>query len=115
MDENTLLKFSLLFSILGILTILFISETVSIDLSKISDITQENIDEKVRLQGTITAVGESPGLLILTLEDETGKITVMIFKDNDTIIEKNLHVEIIGIVSEYKNNVEIIADEIKVV
>ncbi|MBT3691207.1 hypothetical protein HOG16_03130 [Candidatus Woesearchaeota archaeon] len=115
MNENTLLKCSLLFSILGILAILFISETSSIELSKISDLTKESIEEKVRIIGEIKTIGDSPGLIILNLEDDTGTITVMLFKNEEEIpLEKNQRVEVIGTITEYKDQLEIIADQIKV-
>ncbi len=116
MDENTLLKCSLLFCILGILAILFISETSSISLSKVSDITKENLEEKVRVEGYIKTIGDSPGLIILNLEDDNGTITVMLFKNEEEIaLEKNQKVEIIGVLTEYKGQLEIIADQIKVI
>ncbi len=116
MNENILLKLSLVFSILGILIILFISETSSIDLIKISEITKENLDEKVRIQGIIKTTADTPELLIINIEDETGTIIIILFKNSEEIILKeNQKVEVVGKVMEYKDQLEISVDQIKVI
>ena len=116
MNENILLKLSLVFSILGILIILFISETSSIDLIKISEITKENLDEKVRIQGIIKTTEDTPELLIINIEDETGTIIIILFKNSEEIILKeNQKVEVVGKVMEYKDQLEISVDQIKVI
>ena len=116
MNENTLLKLSLIFSILGILIVLFISETVPVKLYEISEITEEKIDETVRIQGTVKRTSDTPEILIINLEDETGTITIILFKNDEEIsLEKNQRVEIIGNVTEYKDQLEIVADQIKVI
>jgi RecJ-like exonuclease len=112
MNEKTLLKISLIFSILGILLILFISENTSIDLSNISEITKENIDEKVRIQGIVTNIVETESLTILNVKDNTGKITIIIFEIGIGL-QKDQRVEIIGSVTDYEDQLEIMADQIK--
>jgi DNA/RNA endonuclease YhcR with UshA esterase domain len=114
MDENKLLKISLVFSLLGILVILYISETVSPPLTKIVDITKEKIDEKVKIQGVLISIINTKTISILNIEDHTGKINVILF-ENKTNLQKNQKVEVLGTITEYKDHIEIIADQIKTI
>lgn len=127
MDENALLKVSLIFSILGVFLILFISESTNLPITKISDINEDKIDQKIKINGKITNVVDTPEIIITNIKDETGTITVIIFKNNETkifplnlfqnpeeiILKNNEIVEIEGIIMEYEGNLEINADEIK--
>jgi RecJ-like exonuclease len=115
MNESTLLKLSFVFSILGILIILFISETSSIELYKISDITNENLDKNVKIIGTIRNIIDTPEILITNIEDDSGTITIAIFKEENLVLEKHWQIEVIGKVTEYKDQLEIIADQVKVI
>jgi DNA/RNA endonuclease YhcR with UshA esterase domain len=113
MNENSLLKLSLIFALIGILTIFYISETTTVNISKILDLSKDNLDQKVRIKGEINSMGESPGLIILNIKDQTGTITTILFKDNSTInLERNQIIDITGTLTEYKNELEIIADQI---
>ena len=82
MDEKFLLKLSLIFSLLGILLILFISENSSLSTSKISDISNKQLDTNVKIKGTIGHITELENLVLFTLEDKTGKINIILFTDN---------------------------------
>ena len=83
MKDNTLLKISLCCTLLGILLILFIVEISEIPESNISNLTTADLGKKVSVSGEIARVTETPGLLILDLVDSTGKITVIIFKEDN--------------------------------
>ncbi len=113
MNENSLLKISLVFSLIGILTIFYISETTTINLSEISDLTKEDLDNKVRIKGEIISIGDTPGLMIVNVKDLTDQMTIILFKDNSTInLERGKIIDITGTLTEYKNELEIIADQI---
>ncbi len=113
MDEKFLLKLSLTFSLLGILLILFISENDTLPTSKISDISNKQIDSIVKIKGTIEHLTELENLVLFTLKDETGKINIILFTDTILNIKQEQEVEIIGKIIEYKNTIEIMADQIK--
>lgn len=113
MNENSLLKISLVFSLIGILTIFYISETTTINLSEISDLSKEDLDNKVRIKGEIISIGDTPGLMIVNVKDLTDQMTIILFKDNSTInLERGKIIDITGTLTEYKNELEIIADQI---
>ena len=112
MEEKTLLKVALFCSLVGILILIIISEKITILSHTINSIDKSLIDKEVKINGEITAIKETPGLLILTVQDSTGKITVIIF-DKEITINKGDYVEIQGTVIEYKNILEIDAKIIR--
>jgi DNA/RNA endonuclease YhcR with UshA esterase domain len=127
MDENTLLKISLISCLVGILILLYMGENSKVNLSDISTILEEkNIDKTVKIQGTLNRVTKTPEVIITNIQDETGNIPIIIFTNNETKIldfftpnkkeidlEKGMRVEITGKVIEYKGQLEISADEIR--
>ena len=113
MDEKFLLKLSLAFSLLGILLILFISENTDLPISKISDITNKQIDTTIKIKGTIEHLTELENLILFSLKDKTGKINIILFTDETLNLKQNQKIELIGKVIEYKNTIEIMADQIK--
>ena len=113
MKETTLLKISILVSVLGVFFLMVISELSHIELSKISDITKKDLETKVKIQGKLLSIQETPGLYILTVTDFTSTITIIVFKEDPLELKKNSNIEIEGKVTEYQGKLEIIADTIK--
>lgn len=114
MQESTLLKVSLIVSLIGIFLILLISEKISLPTSNINLINETHIDKNVKVKGIVESIAETPGLIILTLKDTTGSITVIIFKDEELKLEKNSLIEVEGTVVKYKNKLEINAKKVKI-
>ncbi len=112
MKESTLFKIALFFSLIGIFLIVVIAENLEIKLYKISSITNSNLDEKVKIIGVVDSIKETPGLIILDVKDETGKIKVVLFKEEKIEINKYDNVEVIGKIVKYKNILEIEAETI---
>jgi RecJ-like exonuclease len=115
MKEKTLLKIAIISSLIGILILLYISEHIEIKEFKISEITRDKLDERVKIKGDIIAIKETPGLYILTLKDKTSSIPIVIFKEEPLSLEHGMLIEIQGIVIEYKGIIEIQAEEIKII
>ena len=113
MKETTLLKISILVSVLGVFFLMVISELSHIELSKISDITKKDLETKVKIQGKLLSIQETPGLYILTVTDFTSTIVIIVFKEDPLELKKNSNIEIEGKVTEYQGKLEIIADTIK--
>lgn len=113
MKEENLLKISLICAIFGILIILFVSENTSLENSNISNLTKDQIETKVAVLGIVEYVTETPGLLILRIKDNTGNITIIAFKEDNITIEKGQLIYVEGKLVEYKNELEIQADLIK--
>lgn len=114
MREKDLLKIALVCSLIGILIILFIVYKYEVPNYNIKDIDKSMLNEKVSIKGQINRITETPGLYILNIKDSTGEITVVVFKEEDLDLLENNLVEVEGEIAEYKNEVEIIAKQIKV-
>jgi len=109
-----LFKIALVCSLVGIFLILFIVQKYEVPSFDIEELDKSMLDEMVSVKGNINRLTETPGLYIINLEDSTGEVTVVVFKEDelDLVIGESLKVE--GNLIEYKNEVEIIAKEIKI-
>ncbi|MBL7147824.1 MAG: OB-fold nucleic acid binding domain-containing protein [Nanoarchaeota archaeon] len=114
MKESDLFKIALVCSLVGIFLILFIVQKYEVPNYNIDKIDKSMLNEMVGVKGQINKITETPGLYIINLEDSTGEITVVVFKEEELDILEGNFIEIEGEVAEYKNEVEIIAKQIKV-
>ena len=112
MKEKDLFKISLIFSLIGILILFFLTYTLKVNLYEINSLSKDNLDDIVRVKGVVESYSETPGLYLVNLKDNTGKITVVVFKDEKLGLQEGLGIEVIGNVVEYKDDIEIIAKEI---
>jgi len=96
----------------GILILTFLTEYVSLGNSDINSINESLVDQKVVIKGYITSLRDTPSVLLLDVEDKTGKIKVVAFKEGNITLEKGSIIGVEGTVSEYKNGLEILATEI---
>lgn len=107
-----MLSVSFMFSLIGILIILSVSFVSSPKLYSISELDKNNVDQIVRVRGNIESFYETPGLYIVNLIDDSGKITIVVFKEDEMNLIEGMFVEVIGSVVEYGNKIEITAKEI---
>src|SRR3989344_3679984 len=105
MDDNTLYKICL---------ILVIANKIEIKGSDIGNISEKNLNEKVKVKGYVTFFKETPGLYIMDIKDNTGNITVLAFKDDKINLTKNSIIEVEGSLTKYNNELEINADIIRI-
>ncbi len=112
MNENTLLKISLVSSLAGILLILFIAENIEPPEYQIKDITDKDIDKLISIEGELSILKETEGLYLLKLFDGESDIVVIVFKNGEIILEDNERVTISGRVVEYEGKFELQAEKI---
>jgi RecJ-like exonuclease len=112
MNEKTLLKISLIASLIGILILLIILDKIDISDSNINLINKTLIDKQVKIKGEVTRITETPGLYILNIKDNTGNIDIIIFKENKIDLEKGNIIQVEGQVTEYQNKIELIAKKV---
>ena len=112
MNEKNLLRVSLVFSLLGLLILFYITYNTEIKKYDIGSLNKDYIDKTVRVNGVIESFSETPGLYLITIKDNSGKITVIAFKDETINLQKGIKVEVIGQIVEYKDDLEIIAKQI---
>ncbi|MAG52735.1 MAG: hypothetical protein CMH62_02115 [Nanoarchaeota archaeon] len=114
MKNSNLLKLSLAISLLGLFTLLLILEYSEIPFYEIEEIEESQIETRVKVQGSIASIKETPGLYILKIKDQTGIITAIVFKEKIIDIQKNSEVEVEGIIQKYQEEIEIIIDKITI-
>jgi len=110
--EKDLLKVSLIFSLIGILILFYLTYTIEPKSYNIDSLSRDNLDEVIKIKGVIESYSETPGLYLITLNDNTGKITIVVFKDEKIELQEGINLEGIGQVVEYENKLEVIAKEI---
>lgn len=114
MQTRLLLKISLITSLLGLILLFFLSENLEPKLISIEEIDERLFDEYVKISGEIVGVRKTTGLYILSIQDSTEKIDVIVFKQKEKFsFEKGTHVEVIGKVGKFRGNLQIEANEIR--
>ncbi len=112
MQEKTLLKISLITSLVGILILLIILDKIDISDSNINQVNKTFLDKQVKIKGEITRITETPGLYIINIKDNTGSMDIIIFKEEKLELEKGNIIEVQGQVTEYQGKLELIAKKV---
>ncbi|UZE93749.1 MAG: hypothetical protein IB618_03200 [Candidatus Pacearchaeota archaeon] len=113
MKTRTLLKFSLITTLIGIYLVIVLANNLEPNITKISDINENMIDEWVRIKGDVTNQRNINGLTIFTVYDGTAGIRAVIYKDVGNF--EGAEVIILGKIFEYKDEIEIEINKIEVV
>lgn len=117
--DEKLLRIALITALIGIIGLILFTPSIEVKKVDIKDITRSMIDEKVSIQGVITDIAQSSSKTnyFLTISDGKAKITLIIFeKQVSEITSRNLDienfennkVEVVGTITEYKNDLELI-------
>lgn len=114
MQDKTLMKIALICSLLGILLLSFISENIKAKETNISSISLADIDKDVKIIADVISAKQSSNTLFLNVQDDTGRINVVVFEPEDTVIKPGNKLEINGKVAIYNNKLEIIARTISI-
>lgn len=115
MLESNLKKIALITALIGTFLILLIGEYAEIPQIQIKDINENMLNKEVKLTANVTKIKNTPNVLITTLKDSTGEITMIAYKKEKIYIPKNSQVEVIGIIKEYESQLEIEAKQIKII
>ena len=116
-----LIKISLTISLLGIITLLILANTIEPKLTKIKDITIKQLNKKVKILGKIENIKiiennkTRESFQILTISDETGKVdAVFNTKPNLNLLNLKINQNLIitGRVTQYKDKLQIQAEKI---
>lgn len=119
--DEKIFKIALFTALIGIVGMLIFAGDISPKEIAIKDINREIIDEKVAVVGLVESMKPSSNgnTYFLTLNDGTGKISVVVFEsilidfqENGIDITnfENEKVKVIGTVTEYKSSMELILD-----
>lgn len=118
MEERLLRNISIICSLVGLALLFFLSKTIELKPTDISQITYEDIGKNVKVCGEVASKFVSKNNhVFLQVQDKNGIISIVIF--NNTAKKLNLNLDskkvcITGTVDEYKEKLEIIAKDIQV-
>ena len=116
MKEKSLLKFALISSLVGILILFIVSQNISVEEKTISKITIEDIDKKVKIKGFVEKIINTEKVAIVKIV-QPQNIDVVLFKEGNetTDIKKDDFTEVIGKVEEYKGELEVIGQRVRII
>lgn len=118
MRDETLLKLSLITSLIGIIFLFAFAQTIEAERIEIADIDKTSIGKNIELFASIESFHTSGGNYFLKISDKTGNITAVIFKQTTNEIDisrlkKWQQIKLSGKINEYKGYLEIIAYKIE--
>ncbi len=114
MDDQKIFNISLFLTLIGILILIIIADNQNLEEIAINNITEKDIDQKVKISGYIEDIYETEGLYIFSIINQDSKIKSILFKDNNSILYEGLEVDLEGVVTEYEGELEITAKKITV-
>lgn len=117
--DEKLLRIALITSLIGIIGLIAFTPTIEVKEVDIKDINRAMIDEEVRITGVITDIAQSSSKTsyFLTVNDGEAQIQLIIFESQVAEIQsknldienfKNRKVEIVGTVTQYNSEMELI-------
>ncbi len=112
MNNETTLKIFSTISIIGILFLLILANSIKPQELKIKDINNNYLDKKIQTKGEIINIKtyQKSNFQVLTIADNNNKIDITLdYLINLTI---NQSIIVIGTFKQYKNDLQIQADEI---
>ena len=114
MNEKELLRFSIGIAILGLCVLFALAQEIDVDLISIDTITNEFIDQKVTVAGTVVSVKQLDDMTLFDVQgvDSVRSILVVVFEQMNISIEVKIVVS--GTVTEYKGQLEIVADRVEI-
>ncbi|MCX8194013.1 MAG: OB-fold nucleic acid binding domain-containing protein [Candidatus Pacearchaeota archaeon] len=112
METKKLLKLSIVIALITIFLITILANSTEPKTRVIETITERNLDEWVKIEGTVTQVRDFETLKIITVNDKTASINCILRKKSN--ISEKSYVEIIGKVIDYKGELEIEISQLKI-
>lgn len=127
--DGKLLKIALVTSLIGLIGLIIFTPTIEVKKVEIKDINHGMIDEEVSIDCVVSDIkaSSSGSSYFLTINDGTGKMNLIIFESQLSQMQSNSldikdfkdkKVNVIGKVTEYNNEMEIIlssGDSIKII
>jgi len=115
MNQKLLFKLSLAISTIGIITLLILSNTLEPKLTKISEIKNNQINKKTKIQGKITNMKdfEKHKFQLITITDQTAEIDILFQYIKEPLeLKLNQQITITGKIQSYQDTLQIQAEKI---
>ena len=111
MKDSGLLKIALLWSLVGIFILLIVAVYTEPPELTISELGQ-HMGENIVVRGFVESASYKETVSFIELSDESGEIQVVIFEELEQKVYNKDQITVRGRVSEYKGELEVIAEEI---
>lgn len=121
MDDKALMKISLIISLIGVVALFLFVQFVEPAKTAVSRIDDSMLGQNVELSGRIESFSAKDGNIFFILNDNTGKIKVVMFERDARrttdvyALADQMNVSVTGKISLYRSEFEIIASTIKVI
>ncbi|NQU98653.1 hypothetical protein HQ533_04245 [Candidatus Woesearchaeota archaeon] len=112
MKDSTLLKLSLLFSLVGICSLFFILQFVELEESRIVELEYMDEDSEVKIIGVVESVRKRNNVTMLSISQKE-IVNGIIF--DDVNVSNGIEVEVYGTLTSYYDKKEIIIEKIKLI
>ncbi|WP_295722650.1 OB-fold nucleic acid binding domain-containing protein [uncultured Methanobrevibacter sp.] len=123
LGDKEIYKIALITTIIGVIGLIISSSYIETKELEIGEITSNNINEKISVNGVISEIkfSKNTDTCFLTLYDGSGKINIIVFEsglkdfeDHNININqfKNRKVKVTGTVTQYNNELELTIDDI---
>ncbi len=115
MKEKNLFKLAFICSLVGLITLFFVSENIEIKEIDVGKITDSDVGKEVRVIGKIERLTNTEKVMFLEIaQEKIENIDVILFKDQKKInLKKGDYIELLGEVDEYEGEYNIIANAVK--
>ncbi|MFH7903878.1 MAG: OB-fold nucleic acid binding domain-containing protein [Candidatus Aenigmatarchaeota archaeon] len=115
--EKTVLTFSSISFALGFLLLIYVAYFLNLPELSVSNVTSNFLGEKISVKGKVANIVERDKVSYIILSDGQKNLTIVIFpsvyKEVKNDIKINHTIKVIGILSEYKGNLQIILQNSK--
>ena len=109
MKEIKLMKFALIFSLIGLIVLHFIVQ--NLEIKKYNPIMDKDIGQDVELIGTIKKISNSDAITFIEVSQEN-QVTIVFFGKNSGLKPKD-RIEVFGKVQSFNGKKEVIANKIR--
>jgi DNA/RNA endonuclease YhcR with UshA esterase domain len=108
--KNFLLKISFAIALIGILLLLVLVNILPVKHMDIQDISPFLLNKKITISGEIFNIQNHDNFQVISIKDNTGKIDITLNKISD--LNKGNKIQVTGKVKEYKQYLQIRAENI---
>jgi len=105
-----IIKLTLSISLLGIIILLILANTLPPKNLEIKQITTIHINKKITTEGTITHINNFQEFQIISISKESFSIDILL--DQKTNLTKNQNIKVTGKLEKYKSQIQIRAETI---
>ena len=113
MKERQLVIISIIVLVLGMAFLVVYAKEA--DLVSIARLEENQVEQYVRVTGTIQKLRAQDNVLFLQVEGErTELVDIILFPEEELFLEEGNSVEIEGVVEEYEGKKEVVAHNIRV-